>query len=379
MGPSPESEQASDRPQQFGRYIIEAQLGKGAMGEVYLAHDPVLDRKIALKVINLDHNLDQQTREDFFARFSSEAKSSAKLNHPSIVSVYDAGEENNLPWIAFQFVEGETLEKLLARRGRLPIKRVVAFSLDIASALQHAHGWNIVHRDIKPANILIENRTGIAMLADFGIAKTPWTGGTQEGEALGSPGYMSPEQLEGSDLDERTDLFSLGVVIYQMISGKHPFIRDSLRATAFATCKGEYTALRDLVGDVPLSLDRVVRRCLFADRRMRVKSALDLIGMLKEIEKGDLKPGSSGERASSILPSKGKESGSARRDARLIVMQTRLRAVWKAARHWLRCAWIAAEPRLRDAQRSMIRLCKLAYLGGSHLVTETIRMFKEKF
>lgn len=253
------------------------------MGKVYLAHDPVLDRKVALKVIAVDPGLDKNTRDDYFKRFSYEAKASAKLNHPSIVTVYDAGESNGLPWIAFQFIEGETLEKLLARRLRLPIKRAVVFAADIASALAHAHAWNIVHRDVKPGNILIEGLTGIAKLADFGIVKAPWAPATQAGNTLGSPGYMSPEQIEGSDLDERADLFCLGVVLYQMISGIHPFLRDTMAGTVFATCNGAFTPLREIVDGVPPKLDWIIRKCLEANRKRRLGSAALCVAALQSI------------------------------------------------------------------------------------------------
>ena len=274
----------------FGRYQTVRLLGKGAMGMVYLAHDPVLDRKIALKVISVDPSLDKKTKDDYFQRFSYEAKASAKLNHPSIVPVYDAGEDNGMPWIAFQFIEGETLEKMLKRRDRLPVNRAVAFALDIAEALKHAHGWNIIHRDVKPANILVETLSGIAKLADFGIVKAPWAPATRVGNTLGSPGYMSPEQIEGSDLDQRADIFCLGVVLYQMIGGKHPFLRDTMASTAFATCKGAFAPLSELVDGVDLKLERAIRACLEADKNRRIGSAQQLIDIL-----GSLTPGRRGE------------------------------------------------------------------------------------
>lgn len=277
----------AEQPEKFGRYVVVKLLGKGAMGSVYLAQDPFLDRKIALKVISIDPQLDAQTRAEYLTRFVIEAKASAKLNHPSIVQVYDAGEQESMPWIAFQFIDGESLEDMLKRKGTLTIKRAVLFAIDIASALQHAHSWGIVHRDIKPANILIERNTGIAKLADFGVAKAPWAVSTREGFVVGSPGYMSPEQLKGEEIDERSDLFSLGVVFYQMISGKHPFIRDTLGATAYATLNVEVTPLGDLVDNVPKVVERAIRRCMITDRRIRIKSAAGLIDMLQPMVPAD--------------------------------------------------------------------------------------------
>jgi serine/threonine protein kinase len=275
-----------DSLKKFGRYTVVRPLGEGAMGKVYLADDPVLERKVALKVISIDSMMDTVLREDFLKRFTFEAKASAKLSHPSIVAVYDAGEESGLPWIAFEFVQGETLESLINRKGRLPLGRAIAFARDIASALQHAHGWSIVHRDIKPANILIESSTGIAKLADFGIVKAPWAVMSHEENTLGSPGYMSPEQIDGVDLDERADLFCLGVVMYQMVTGMHPFLRDTMPATIFATCNNEFTPLRDIVGETPPALDWAVRRCLASDRNKRIGSANELVEMLNKIDAG---------------------------------------------------------------------------------------------
>ncbi len=271
-----------DAPRKFGRYTAVSLLGEGAMGRVFLAHDPFLDRNVALKAISIDALVDKNMRDDYLKRFSFEAKASAKLNHPSIVAVYDAGQENGVPWIAFEFVDGESLESLINRKGRLPIRRALAFAHDIASALQHAHGWSIVHRDVKPANIIIESSTGIAKLADFGIVKAPWAVMPRGENTVGSPGYMSPEQFDGTDLDERADLFCLGVVIYQMIAGVHPFLRDTMAATMFATCNNEYTPLRDIVEGVPPALDWAVRRCCNADRDKRLHSATELIEMLNK-------------------------------------------------------------------------------------------------
>ncbi len=253
------------------------------MGKVYLARDPVLSRNVALKVIEIDPAVQTQTREEYLARFSAEAKASARLDHPSIVQIYDAGEENGEPWIAFQVVDGESLESILAKRKRLTVRRAVLFTVDIASALQHAHGWNIIHRDVKPANILVESKTGIAKLADFGIAQAAWAAPAAEGTMMGSPGYMSPEQIDGKEVDQRSDLFSLGIVLYQMISGVHPFMRDSITATIDATCRGDYAPLRDLVPDVPRQLDAAVRRCLFANVKMRMRSAAELADILRPL------------------------------------------------------------------------------------------------
>ena len=271
----------------YGRYTVMRKIGEGAMGKVFIAHDPILERNVALKVIAINPTLARASRAEYLERFHTEAKASAKLDHPSIVKVYDAGQQNEEPWIAFQLVEGESLEDLLKRRSQLSVRRVVAFAIDIASALQHAHGWNIVHRDIKPANILIEAKTGVAKLADFGIVKAPWAAETQEGNAVGSPGYMAPEQIEGGEVDHRADLFSFGVVLYQMLTGRHPFLRDTVATTAFATCKGEFRPVSEIVKDVPPILEKAVRRCLVSDAKRRIGSADELLDYLHSVAAPD--------------------------------------------------------------------------------------------
>ncbi|MBD3345561.1 MAG: protein kinase [Chitinivibrionales bacterium] len=274
----------SPAPEQFGRYKVERLLGEGAMGRVYLAQDPVLGRNVAIKVISIAPLLKGANREEYLCRFSVEAKASAQLSHQSIVAVYDAGDEEGIPWIAFQYVEGRSLEDLLKEAGCLPVDRALSIAGDIASALRTAHHDKIIHRDIKPANILIDNTTGIAKLADFGVAKAPWAMLTQEGATLGSPGYMSPEQVDGAELDERSDIFSLGVVMYEMIAGKHPFARETVAATVYATLGGSYVPLREHAPDIPEDLEQGVARCLTPDKEQRLKSADELMSLLQNID-----------------------------------------------------------------------------------------------
>ena len=264
----------------FGRYIVQKLLGEGAMGKVFLAQDPVLNRQVAIKVISVDRQLDDKTRQEFLSRFSLEARLSAQLNHQSIVPVYDAGEEGGVPWIAFQYIDGVTLDRIIKNKSRLSIKWSIHITLDIASALQLAHGQHIVHRDIKPGNIIVDRQGGVAKLADFGVAKVPWASLTCKGDAMGSPGYMSPEQIEGFSIDERSDIFSLGVVLYEMLTGKHPFVRDTVAATAFATISGKYDTAGSLIKDIPQRLDAVIAQCLTPKPGDRVKSAGQLIELL---------------------------------------------------------------------------------------------------
>lgn len=251
------------------------------MGKVFLSEDPVLQRQVAIKVISLDHSIDENTRKEFLQRFAFEAQASARLSHPSIVTIYDAGEQENIPWIAFEFINGESLEQLLQREKKLSYEKIRSIIIQIASALDHAHQHQIIHRDIKPANILIDLKTGVAKLSDFGVVKAPWAGLTQSGVTVGSPGYMSPEQIDGSDIDHRSDLFSLGVVLYQLIAGKHPFVKDSVPATIYATINQDYTPLKQLREDVPEDLDRAVTCLLKVSKDERPPSSLALISLIK--------------------------------------------------------------------------------------------------
>lgn len=273
----------SSNPQQrtFGRYSVQRLLGEGAMGRVYLAKDPVLDRLVAVKVIAIDKQPDSQTKEEYLNRFALEARASAKLSHPSIVTIFDAGNEHGIPWIAFEYVEGEQLQQLLEQKDLLAIDRVVSITLDMAAALHHAHHRAIIHRDVKPANILIDKLTHIAKLADFGVVKAPWIALTQDGSAVGSPGYMSPEQLDGTGADARSDLFSLGIVMYQMLSGKHPFMRDSIPATIFATLHGQFPKLEEIRPDIPPYLATIVAALLKANPNERIQTADKLLHQLR--------------------------------------------------------------------------------------------------
>ncbi len=266
--------------QTFGRYKVIKLLGEGAMGRVFLSEDPILKRQVAVKVIAMDKHLDQVTLKEYLERFSLEAQACAKLNHPSIVSIFDAGEQDGIPWIAFEYVEGERLDEFIKKSGKLPHDQISRILRDISSAVAHAHSMNIVHRDIKPANILIDSRTGIAKLADFGVVKSPCTALTQSGTSVGSPGYMSPEQIEGGEVDARSDLFSLGIVLYEMITGVHPFLRDTIPTTFYATLNCTFKPIRELRGDIPLIFEQILSKSLVANKNDRLQNAEQLCKML---------------------------------------------------------------------------------------------------
>ena len=267
-------------PQSYGRYKVLEVLGEGAMGRVFLSEDPILKRQVAVKVISTDRHLDPVVLNEYLGRFTVEAQSCAKLNHQSIVSIYDAGEEDGVPWIAFEYVKGEHLDKLIERQKQLPFQQIIAIASDIARALRHAHSMNIVHRDVKPANILIDENTKIAKLADFGVVKSPFTTITQTGASVGSPGYMSPEQIDGTDIDCRSDIFSFGIVLYEMITGARPFLRNNVPATFFATVNCDYTPVKKLNEKAPDKLVDIVERCLVAKKSGRIKNADELCTLI---------------------------------------------------------------------------------------------------
>ena len=218
----------------IGRYEILAEIGRGAMGIVYKAHDPKIDRIVAVKTILL-FDLERPDEQECRERFYEEARTAGRLSHPGIVTVFDVepNPENANPYIVMEYVDGKSLDKLLAEnKGRLPLGPALRLAQEIAEALHFAHSQGVVHRDIKPENILLTPE-GHAKIADFGIARLDQGHLTLPGRMLGSPAYMSPEQLNGENTDARSDLFSLGVVLYTMLAGHRPFQGNSTATICF--------------------------------------------------------------------------------------------------------------------------------------------------
>ena len=250
------------------------------MGEVYLAQDTLLDRKVAIKSLSANSVAGESAKKRLFV----EARAAAKLDHPNICSVYEVGEEGGCAFIVMQYVEGETLD-VRASRNPLPLSEILSVTSQIADALAEAHAHTIIHRDIKPANIMLTRR-GQAKVMDFGLAKS--IVGTADCEAetlsvlttpgtiLGTLPYMSPEQVRGEQLDARTDVFSFGVMLYELVSGKQPFASESAAATASAILTREPASLARFGSDLPDELHRIVRKCLEKDREQRYQSARDL-------------------------------------------------------------------------------------------------------
>jgi hypothetical protein len=246
----------------FGRYLIVGELGRGAMGAVYRAIDPLIEREVAIKTL-LPH-LPEQEMVVVRERFLREARSAGRLNHPNIVTIFDVGEQDGLAYIAMELLEGRTLQQMLAEKKRLPVDTAVDIAAQVADALDHALGFGIVHRDVKPGNIMVSSG-GRAKLADFGVAYVPSSSMTHTGAALGSPKYMAPEQVIGQPVDPRADIFSLGTVLYEMLTGRTPFEREG-EGTVFAlmnriVAEG-HAPVTTIDPGLPPSFDRILARAL---------------------------------------------------------------------------------------------------------------------
>ncbi len=260
----------------FGRYVVEAELGGGAMGIVYRAQDPLIERKVALKV--LSPGLLPAEEVDFRERFFREAKSAGRLNHPNIVTIYDVGEssdENGLPYIAMELLTGLTVRESLDSGVVLPVRKVTEVGLLVIRGLDYAHQHGIVHRDVKPANIML-SRKGTVKIMDFGIALPSDAGKASRDAMLGSPKYMAPEQLAGDTVDGRTDLFALGVTLYEMLTGKDPFDADSIPTVMHNILHRDPPPPSTLNPDVPPELDQVVMRALAKDPEARFPNAREM-------------------------------------------------------------------------------------------------------
>jgi len=272
---SPAPPPADPIPARLGRYEVERLLGRGAMGAVYLARDPAIERTVAVKLIQTTRHLDPTELEKYRERFYREAKSAGKLLHPGIVTVFDVGHtEESTPFIVMEYVEGKTLAEIL--KARDPHRdESLRITSEILDALAFAHSRGIVHRDIKPANILVTPE-GQVKIMDFGIAHVVGSELTQADDVLGSPNYMAPEQLSKGTIDARTDLFAVGVVLYRMLGGCLPFTGDSFAAIASAILSDEPQALDTLDPALPSALSSVVLRSLAKDPARRFSTALEL-------------------------------------------------------------------------------------------------------
>ncbi len=247
----------------LGRYRIVKELGRGAMGRVYLAHDPEIDRPVAIKAILVFSGLPEQEQVSARERFLREARSAGKLLHPGIVTIFDVGEADGVPYLAMEYVEGQTLDGFCRVDDLLPIATVVEIVANTAEALAYAHRAGIVHRDVKPANLMRLGETDVKIM-DFGLAKDPATQLTHDGTLMGTPSYMSPEQVRGATLDRRSDLFSLGVVLYEMLTGEKPYGGESVSSVLYRIVHEEapdaFTQRPSLPGDLSEFLRKALKK-----------------------------------------------------------------------------------------------------------------------
>ncbi len=275
----------SDHPQHLGRYRLVSLLGEGGMGKVYKAHDATLDRHVAIKVLPAD------IEDSRVQRFMLEARAASALNHPHVISVYDIGEADNVRYIAMELIEGQTLRDLTAA-GRLDLRKALKLVMQVAEALTAAHAADIIHRDLKPENIMVTN-AGYAKVLDFGLAKLRLRESsddshtlvkeTDPGTVMGTVGYMSPEQALGKAVDHRSDLFSLGCVLYEMVGGRRAFQGTSSIDTLHEIIHNDPRSIRTLRNDAPQELIRIIRKAMAKDPDERYQTAKDMVIDLREL------------------------------------------------------------------------------------------------
>ena len=284
----------------LGRFEVVRELGKGAMGIVYLARDPLIGRLVALKTIRLADSGDEEEVREFQQRFIREAQAAGILSHPAIVTVHDIGQdaERGFSFIAMEYVEGPTLKEVLQQGKPLSHASIARILEQVAEALDFAHRKGIVHRDVKPANIILcgEDRVKIT---DFGIAKiaSEAVNLTTTGQFLGTPNYMAPEQVKGGSVDGRTDVFALGVVLYELLTRRKPFGGDSLTTISYRIVHEPFATPHEVDPSVPIEFDEVVNRCLAKDPRDRYQSARDVAAALRALAAGQPLPPPSAEPA----------------------------------------------------------------------------------
>jgi eukaryotic-like serine/threonine-protein kinase len=267
----------------LGRYQVEKELGKGAMGVVYLGKDPKIGRMVAIKTMALSQEFEADELQDVKARFFREAETAGRLSHPNIVSIFDAGEEHDLAYIAMEFVKGGDLTKHIKPNTLLPVPEVLRLMADAADALDYAHSNTVVHRDIKPANMMLLAESQVIKLMDFGIARIADSSKTKTGMVLGTPSYMSPEQLAGKKVDGRSDLFSLGVTLYQLLTGSLPFQAESMATLMFKIANEAHASLLLVRPDLPPELAAVIDRALAKNYEQRYQRGSDFARELREV------------------------------------------------------------------------------------------------
>jgi eukaryotic-like serine/threonine-protein kinase len=261
-----------------GRYELEELVGTGGMSSVYRAHDRLLERKVAIKILHEHYTRD----EDYVERFRREARAAAKLSHPNIVTVIDRGEADGRQFIVFEYVDGKNLKQLVEEQGRLPVRTALELAIEIGRALSFAHAGGLVHRDVKPQNVLLGN--GDVKVTDFGIARSldVKSGLTQTGTVMGTSDYIAPEQATGKHVDALSDEYSLGIVLYELLAGAPPYTGDSFVAVAMRHLNDPVPSVVEVRPDVPLRLDAALRKAMAKDPADRFPSMAEFVRELEE-------------------------------------------------------------------------------------------------
>jgi serine/threonine protein kinase len=268
---SPAGPVTRNPPTTLGRYRIEAQIGRGSMGAVYLGHDPQIGRQVAIKTLALSREFSGDKLVEARERFFREAETAGRLQHPDIVTIFDAGEAQELAYIAMEFIKGHDLQMHATANRLLPLPQALDIVARVADALAHAHSQGVVHRDIKPANVMIDTDAGLVKVMDFGVARITDASRTRTGLVLGTPSYMSPEQMAGRSVDGRSDLYSLGVMLFQLLTGQLPHTGDSMARLMFQIANEPAPDVRSLRPELPEALANVV--ALAVEKRPEVRYA----------------------------------------------------------------------------------------------------------
>jgi serine/threonine-protein kinase len=266
----------------LGRYEISKELGKGAMGIVYLGKDPKINREVAIKTLRFEDEFDAEDQKIMKERFFREAESAGRLVHPNIVTIYDAGDDGDISYIAMELLSGSDLKDYSAKGKLLPTNEVIEIIAKVADALDYAHSEGVVHRDIKPANIM-RLADGKIKVADFGIARITSQSKTATGTVMGTPSYMAPEQLAGKKVDGRADLFSLGVTLYELLTGEKPFTGESVATLMFRIANEPHPAIMNARADLPAGVQAVIDKALQKDPETRYARGADFARELRAV------------------------------------------------------------------------------------------------
>jgi len=286
-GPVPTAPRRSIAPGRLGRYELVEEIGRGAMGVVYRARDPVINRDVALKTIPLAAEFEGRELEEARAKFFREAETAGRLSHPHIVTIYDAGEEAGTAYIAMELLRGRHLADNAASARLLPPAIAIEVTARLADALHYAHQQGVVHRDVKPGNIVFDPPSGELKITDFGIARLTDSGRTRTGLVLGTPSFMSPEQLQGRAVTGRSDLFSLAVTLFQLLTGQLPFRADSMPALMFKIAHDPHPPIDTVRPGLPAGLQAFFDRALAKEPAGRHDSGADFAEALRRLNAPD--------------------------------------------------------------------------------------------